>query len=75
MNQLKIKGVVSSLLLIVFAITAFTGIVMYFSPQRAFEKHNVKLIHTYLGFLMIALVIVHFYLNSKLWKSEITSKP
>ena len=66
--MVKIRGVVSITLFVVFLVVTVTGIKMFLSQH---EKGT--LIHTYAGFLMIILVAVHLLLNYRMLLSELKS--
>ena len=82
-NILKIKGILSLLIIITFIIVLFTGIGLYFSPSGKiareiswsfliFNKFQLEKLHTISGFIMSALVLVHLSLNYKMFLSEIS---
>ncbi len=82
MNVLKLKGIISLLLIVLFVMVVFTGIGLYFSPSGkiaketswnflGFKKEQLENLHTLTGFLMSALVVVHLSLNYKMLLSEI----
>ncbi len=80
MKIVKLRAIVSLLLFITFIIVFLTGLKLYLiNPQLArlrlhgpngFGKIALKNVHTYVGFLMSGLVIVHLFLNFKLWVCE-----
>ncbi len=61
-----IRGIISSLLIIVFSILAITGSIFFFK-----SKEKISLIHPILGFLMIVLVGIHLILNYNMLFSEL----
>ncbi len=79
---IKIRAILSSLLLITFIIVLFTGIGLYFSPSGkaareinwsflGFDKWQLENLHTLSGFIMSALIIIHLLINYKLFLNEI----
>ncbi len=81
-NLMKIRAILSSLLLIVFIIVVFTGIGLYFSPSGriaaeiswnflGFSKWRLENLHTLSGFIMSGLVIIHLLINYKMFLGEI----
>jgi len=81
-NIIKIRAILSSLLLITFIIVLFTGIGLYFSPSGriareigwtflGFNKEKLENLHTLSGFIMSALVMIHLFVNYKMFLSEI----
>ena len=62
----KLRGVVSILLGIMFLVVSLTGIKLFLSP-----KEKATTLHIVAGFLMIVLVTIHFVLNYKLLTSEL----
>ena len=78
----KIRAVLSSLLLIIFIIVTFTGVGLHFSPSGkiakeinwsffGLDKWQLEHMHTLFGFIMSALIIIHLFINRKLFLSEI----
>ncbi len=81
-NIIKIKAILSLLLLITFIIVVFTGIGLYFAPSDriireigwnfgGFNKGQLENLHTLSGFIMSVLVIVHLLINYKILLGEI----
>ena len=81
-NVIKIKAVLSSLLLIDFIVVIFTGMGLYFAPAGriakinnwnflGFEKSQLENMHTLFGFIMLVLIIIHLSLNYKMFLSEL----
>jgi len=64
--MIKLRGMISLLLVIIFLVTSLTGIKLFLSP-----KEKATTLHIVAGFLMIVLVIVHLVLNYKLLTSEL----
>ena len=82
MKTIKVKAIISFLLLIAFIITTFTGIGLYFSPSGKiisgdvwsfFGFNNFQLInlHVRFGFIMSGIIIVHLFMNYKMFLVEI----
>ena len=81
-NLSKIRGIVSSLLIIVFLLVAFTGIGLYLSPSgriaresswsfMGLSKWQLENMHTVSGFFMMLIVALHLLLNYKMLLAEI----
>jgi len=83
MNKLKFKAIVSSLLLITFLVVAITGIGLWLAPSGriarlenweflgVFDKHRLENLHTRFGFLMVGLILIHLFLNWKMFLGEL----
>ena len=83
-NIVKIRVILSSLLLITFIVVLFTGIGLYFSPSGkiakeinwnflGFNKLQLENLHTISGFIMSGLILIHLFLNYKMFLGEIKS--
>ncbi|MEA3344116.1 MAG: DUF4405 domain-containing protein [Patescibacteria group bacterium] len=81
-NIIKIRAILSSLLLITFVVVFFTGIGLYSSPSGkiakevnwdffGFDKWQLENIHTLFGFIVSVLIIIHLFINYKLFLNEI----
>ena len=79
---IKVKAIVSILLFITFLVTLFSGIGLMISPRGkvanmtnwiflGLDKWQLLKVHTLFGFAMAILVIVHLFLNYKLFFSEL----
>ena len=84
MNTLRIKAVVSFILLVLFVIVFVSGIVLYLAPSGSiahktnwhfliFDKWQWKKIHTVSAFIMSVVIFVHLFLNRKIFIAEIKS--
>ena len=62
----KIRGIVSILLGVMFLIASITGIKLFLSP-----KGRAATLHTAAGFLIMALATIHLILNYKMLVSEL----
>ena len=80
-NMVKIRAIFSSALLIISIMVIFTGIGLYFAPSGRTARETgwtffgfslVKLenLHTITGFIMAALILIHFTINFTLYKNE-----
>lgn len=67
-NIIKIKAILSSLLLILFIIVLLTGIGLHISPSG---KIALKKLHTIAGYIMSGLIIIHLFLNRKIFLNEL----
>jgi cytochrome b subunit of formate dehydrogenase len=81
-NIIKIRAILSSLLLITFFIVFLTGMALCFSPSGKiakttnwsvfdFDKWQLESIHTFFGIIMSVLVIIHLIINYRLFLNEI----
>ena len=81
MNTLKLKALVTSILVVLFLIVLITGIGLHLAPNGrtakeagwnflGFDRFSLERIHTISSFLMSGIVIIHFLLNYKLFISE-----
>ena len=82
MKIVKIRGIISSLLIVIFIIIVFTSIGLYFAPSEriaretgwiflGFNRFQLENIHTIFGFLMFGIVVIHLILNYKMFLAEI----
>ena len=82
MKTIKVKVIISFLFLTTFIITTFTGIGLYFSPSwkivaedawSFFGLSKLQLInlHVRLGFIMSGIIIVHFFMNYKMFLAKV----
>jgi len=82
MSIVKIRAVVSLLLVVLFVIVLLTGIGLYLAPSDRIAKEidwnflgmskwKLENLHTLSGFIMSLLLIVHLILNYKLLLTEI----
>ncbi len=80
-NVMKCKGVISSLLIIIFVIILITGIGLSRAPSGKEEKDNgwtflgmkkdvLRDIHTSSGIIMGCIIVIHLSLNYKMLKGE-----
>ena len=79
---LQLRAIVSLALVVMTIVEAFTGIGLYLAPSGriarttnwtflGFPLFKLEMLHTYFGFAMTALIVVHFILNAGLFKNEI----
>ena len=77
---LRSKVIVTISLIVFGAFQAISGIVLYFSPKGRWSgehlilglpKHTWSEYHTYVGFLLIALVLIHLTLNWRWFMGEL----
>lgn len=70
---LKIKGIISTLMILLAILTFFTGAVLYFHKYGMwwiFTRKFINDVHALSALLMAIGIFVHFYLNRKLYKME-----
>ncbi len=83
-NFVKVRAIVSMLLILLFVVVTFTGIGLYFAPSGRIARetnwlffgiNRFKLgnLHTITGFVMTALILLHFLVNYKMFFGEIKS--
>ena len=81
-NTLKLRALVSTVLLLTFVLAAFTGVGLYLSPSgrvaneigwtfMGITKHQLETLHTVSGFLMSAIVGIHLILNWNMFVNEV----
>ncbi len=79
---LKIKPIISLTLLILFMLVTITGVGLHSAPTGKYakvtgwmflgmNKWTLKDLHTKIGFVVVALVVIHFALNFKMLVAEI----
>ena len=61
----KMRGIVSLALLVLFVILVFTGIFMYLGTGKGARLHTIA------GFLMALLVVIHLAMNYKMLAGEL----
>ena len=82
MNEIKLRGILTSIIIITFALVLFTGVGLYLSPSGkvavltnwnffGIDKFQLENLHTLTGFVMSALVIVHLFLNRHMYITEL----
>ena len=80
--QIKIKAVLSSIILALFIVVGFSGIGLFFAPNGrdshltnwtflGFSRDALITLHDIPGLILVALLVVHFLLNLKLYINEI----
>ncbi len=69
----KARGIVSLLLVVIFIIETITGIGLYLAPSGRITRETgmMETLHTYAGFAMVAIIIIHLLLNYKMLLNEI----
>ena len=78
----RIRGVISISLIAVFIIETVTGIALWLAPSGRIArettwtfagatKEMLENLHTYIGFAMIALVVIHLAINYKMLLNEV----
>jgi len=81
-NIIKIRAILSSLLIIIFTIVAITGIGLYIAPSGRIAKETtwyflglnkwqLEKLHALSGFILVGLIIIHFLINRKMFSTEI----
>ncbi|BAL80315.1 DUF4405 domain-containing protein [Caldisericum exile] len=78
----KIKGIISTLIFLLFVPVAFSGIGLYFAPSGrearltnwtflGFSKDALETMHSIPGLIFSALIVIHLLLNFRIYKNEI----
>lgn len=73
-KMLKIKGILSTLLMLFGSLTFFTGAVLYFSKYGMwliFTRKFINDVHAISALLMGVCIIIHLYLNRRIYKMEL----
>ena len=74
MKRLRVKAVISSLLVLIFLFLATSGAMLYFGKTgvvMGFARSSLRNAHTCAAAFMCVLVIVHLVLNCRLYFSEL----
>lgn len=76
MNIVQLRRIVSILLFIALIIVSFTGIILYLKTTNVLytlvewaPTKSIDTLHTYSGFAMAGLALIHVYLNWTALKS------
>ena len=71
------RGIVSLIPIVIFVIETITGIGLYLAPAGGIAKKTgmMENLHTYAGFAMVAIIIIHLLLNYKMLLNEIKIPP
>ena len=81
LNVVKTRAILSSILGLLFLAVTLTGVGLFLSPSgrmanstgwtfMSLTKFQLEKIHTLTGFILVALVLVHFILNYKMFVGE-----
>lgn len=79
---IKIKGIISTLIFILFIPVGFSGIGLYFAPSGrqarvsgwsflGFSRVQLETLHDIPGIILTALFVVHMLLNYRIYVNEI----
>lgn len=74
MNIIKIRGIVSTVLILSGTVTFITGTILYFMKYGmwlVFTRKFLYDVHAISALIMAIGVILHFILNSRIYKTEI----
>jgi len=74
MKKRSFKAVLSTLLIVLFLLLAFTGALLYFGKTGVvwgFSRHILREAHFWVAISMCVLIPVHLILNFRLFKSEL----
>ena len=64
-TTVKVRGLVSLMLIIVFVLVTISGLVSFI------RGHGASKMHPYLGIIMVILVMVHLSLNYRMFLTEV----
>jgi len=78
----KLKAILSTLILVLFVPVGFSGVGLYFAPSGrearltnwnflGFSKDALLKMHNLPGMILVVLLAVHFLLNLRIYKNEI----
>ncbi len=76
---IKVKAVISSIMLVLMVLVSFSGVALLFAPKSAgslgwtflgISKEALLKMHNLPGVALIVFFVVHFILNLKLYISE-----
>ena len=81
MKIVKTRALISLVLMVAFSVVLFTGIGLYFSPAGrvayatgwtffGLQKMQLEKLHTVAGFVMAGSVLVHLFVNFKMFLGE-----
>ncbi len=67
----KLNFCIDILMLILFIIVAITSLILFFDLRiSVIRNQDLKIIHTYLGLVLIIIMVIHFLLHFK-WITSI----
>ncbi len=67
----RIRAIVSTLLILVFAQVAVSGLLLFLLPHGHDLRHPMEHLHTMSGLLMTPLVLLHLVVNWRMYLGEI----
>jgi len=76
MKKLKIKGIVSTLLLLTVLFLAVSGTMLYFGKTGmilGIARGDWRGVHAIVAIIMCALLVTHLFLNRKIYFNELKS--
>ena len=74
MKKLIIKAILSSLLILIYLLLAFTGVLLYYGKTGmvlGISRHVLREIHFWVAISMCALIPVHLLLNLRVFFAEL----
>ena len=74
MKKLSVKAILSTLLILIFLILAFTGALLYFGRTGVvlgFSRHFLREAHFWTAVSMCVLIPVHLVLNLRIYRAEL----
>ena len=76
MKVQKLKGIISSILIALTIIVYTTGIILLFLKKGmwlCFTRVFIHNVHAVSAITMAVIILIHFYLNRKIYKREVQS--
>jgi len=81
-NKLKVKAIISSLLLLIFIIVTITGVGLWLAADLTpaelkdwtflgMHRKQLATMHTRFGFAMVGLIIIHLFSNWRMFMTEL----
>ena len=74
MKKLRLKAVLSTLLILIFLTLAFTGALLYFGKTGVvlgFSRQMLREAHFWIAVSMCALIPIHLILNLGIYRKEL----
>ena len=76
MKRLSVKAIVSSLMLLIFVFMGISGAMLNFGKTgvvMGFSRNALRSAHAWAAVIMCVLVLVHLFLNRRLYLSGLKS--
>jgi len=79
--NLKLRGILSAALLVLFVVVTITGIGLLYAPHgrwasagwsfMGMDKHTLETVHTYTGIAFAVLACIHIAINARMLVAEL----